>query len=102
MVDSSSGSSAAEDMKNKSIRKRGFTPVKSYIRSAKSTANSTPKTVSSEPTKDASFQAYFSKFCRPLNNGVEYRIGDAIKKMGAGAQKTRLVKTAMWKNRRRG
>ena len=91
MVDSSSGKTIAEDLKNKSVRKRGFIPVRSYIRTAKSNARST---VSSEPIKDASFQAYFSKFCRPLNNGVEYRIGDAVKKMGAGAQKIRLVKEA--------
>ena len=39
--------------------------------------------------------SYFSKFCpgrSPKN--IDYRIGKAIKKMGAGAKNTRLIKVA--------
>ena len=82
---------ADERFKN-TLNKRGFIQVRKYIRSAKSTASSK---VSSEPSKTATFQPYFSKFCKGTGKGgIDRRVGRAIKKLGAGARNIRLVKQA--------
>lgn len=91
MVDSN-GKDYSAKVKNFE-EKRGFKRI-SYIRSPKSSAKSAPMSISSEPVKNAAFQTYFSKFCRPLKGDIDYRIGKAIKKMGAGSNSSRLVKVA--------
>lgn len=75
-------------------RRRGFMTVRSYIRGARSTASSDIPVASSEPAKMASFQPYFAKFCRPLNNGIEYRISKHVKRLGAGSVKSKMIKQA--------
>jgi hypothetical protein len=82
----------ADEIFRDTLNKRGFIQVRKYIRSAKSTASSTAK---SEPSKTATFQPYFSKFCNGKGKaGIERRVGRAIKKLGAGAKNIRLVKQA--------
>jgi hypothetical protein len=89
--------SAGEDFSDKVkyfTERRGFRTVRSYIRGTRSTAKSEIPVARSEPAKMASFQPYWSKFCRPLGNGIDYRISKHIKRMGAGSSRSTMVKQA--------
>jgi hypothetical protein len=75
-----------------SVRRRGFVPVKRYVRSARSTAAST---ANSSPVKTAGFQRYYSKFCNHNPKSIiDVRAGKGIKRAGAGSKNLILTKVA--------